>query len=91
MLIFLFEEVGAEALARGLAERAACLLGALMRLVDAGELPRPAAGDTEYAEFLSSVREALGEAEAGRAMARGRELTLEPAGPDAVAADSHRG
>src|SRR5262249_52519409 len=40
MLLFLFEEVTTEAVARGLAERVARLVGAVMRLVDAGELPR---------------------------------------------------
>ena len=77
MLRFLLAEVAGEALARGRADRAAHLVGALVRLEEAGELPRLV--DTVNADLLISVREALGEAEAEAAMAKGRGLTLNEA------------
>jgi predicted ATPase/serine/threonine protein kinase len=75
MIAILFEDVVPEALARGMGERAAHLLGALMRFEETGEIP-PA----EWAsDLLGSVRNALGEREADEAMAEGRKLTLEQA------------
>ncbi len=79
MLTFLFEEVMSELIERGQSERAARLLGAQMRLGDTGELPRSAYGGSAHEARLASVREALGEREAARSLARGRLLSLDEA------------
>ncbi len=79
MLLHLFDDVVAEALARELPERAARLFGAVLRFEETGALPTRSPGDTLEAELLASVRGALGETETELAMAKGRGLSVEQA------------